>query len=186
MRVARWVSRACVPLLRQMAVELQLLGSPLAAVAPSHALAAASLTAGDPVAWDVEYVWLCAKLSLPPLLPAPTNPMAPAAPYYVPEAGVAAWGELGERDGALWKMLHAWAAHLALARRASTPGDGDGGGGIGECKEAGQGAMVCSSKGFWRAPALGGPAAWCLPRLVTLPSVFQELVNKHSSLFEKR
>ena len=145
-----------------------------------HPLPSNALCAGDPVEWETEYLWLCGKLGLSPLLPPPPNPMAPAAPYYdEPSQGMAVWGQLGLCDGALWQNVRSWVGHLARSR---------GGGGRDAAGVAGfflgwSERERAGDELLWRAPMVGGRHAVEAPSLVTLPPVFQSLVNAFSSRF---
>jgi hypothetical protein len=148
----------------------------------SHPLPRNALCAGDPVEWETEYQWLCGKLGLSPLLPSPPNPMAPTAPYYdEPSQGMAVWGQLGLRDGALWQNVRSWVGHLACSR---------GGGGREFAGVAGfflgwSERERAGNELLWRTPMVGGRHAVEAPSLVRLPLVFQSLVNAFSSKFSE-
>ena len=161
--------RSAVPFLRRLALLQHWTGTSLAVPPPGHPLAGDEFASGAAVEWDKEYLWLCAKMNLPTLLPPLPNPMAPAAPYYAPAAGLAPHGELGMSGGALWQMLGAWLSHLAQSRK----------------KEAGSVVSIleAASPVWWRHGTLGtGQTACRQPGLVQLPIVFQDLVNKYAEL----
>lgn len=161
------VSRAALPLLRRLALLQHWTGTSLAIPPPGHPLANDDFASGAAVEWDKEYLWLCAKMNLPTLLPPLPNPIAPAAPYYAPTAGLAPHGELGMAGGALWKMLEAWLVHLVQSRGGSS-GSQDS-----------EDSLLCC----WRHEGVGtGQVACRVPGLVELPHVFQDLVNKYAEL----
>ena len=129
MRVARWISRACVPLLRRMGLLLHLLGLSLPDLPqPPHPLATCNHNHEGmdlhATQWEHEYRILCARMRLPSLLPPSTDdPVALAEPYYAAAAAGSTSsrqtrgeqvGVLGVRDGALWMMMQSWAERLGM------------------------------------------------------------------------